>query len=162
MRWLAVALFALSLSAPALADGSGTLSGPGKIAVKSCGKDRDQVTWTVQLTGSTWASSPPGGGTGPFGTAAPVGSSGKIWNFAFDPGVKMGFDQFLAALASSLCETTVTLTGPSTVSQFNLKLNKRKTGAKLTLAVTATGVSVEGTGAGKLTMKLRGPWQEAP
>jgi hypothetical protein len=158
MRWLIVTLL-LALSTLALADGSGTLTGTGKLRVQSCGKDRGAVTWTVQLTGSNWTTTV-NGNNGPSGTASPVGSSGKIWNFAFDANSKTGFDLLLAAAATNLCETTVTLTQPSTVTHFNLKLNKRSTRAKLTLFARGTGSSIEGTGVGKLNLILRGPWQQ--
>jgi hypothetical protein len=156
MRWLLAALV-LALSAPAFADGSGSLSGTGKLKVKGCGGDSSPMTWNLDVTGGAFTID--GGPAG--GTAMPVGASGKIWNLAFDANTKAGFDMFLAAIASNLCETQVTLTQPSTVSQFNLKLNKRQTRAKLTLFVSGSGVSIEGASTGTLKLKLRGSWQAA-
>jgi hypothetical protein len=116
---------------------------------------------TVQLTGGNWTPTV-SGSNGPSGSASPVGGSPKIWSFRFDQGSKGAFEQFLATLATSLCETTVTLTQPSTVTQLNLKLNERDTRAKLTLFAQAMSSSMGGLGNGNLNLTLRGPWQAAP
>jgi hypothetical protein len=142
--------------------GTGTFDGPAKLRVKpGCGKDTTFSTWTFTGTGGAWTATVTSGAGVLAGTSAAVGSSGKIWNLAFDGPSKAAFDAGLAAAASSLCDATVTLNGPATITHFNLKLNKRNTRGKLTLFAQATGSTLEGTGRGTLKLIKRGPWQSA-
>jgi hypothetical protein len=156
MRWLLAALV-LALSAPALADGGGALSGVGRLKVKGCGGDRVSLTWDLQVAGGNFTTMV-GGSPGPSGTATPVGNSGQIWSLSFDAPSRRAVDLFLESIASSLCETQVTVLS-SNVTHFDLKLNKRDTRGKLTLFVRGTGMSSEGTSQGTLKMQLRGSWQ---
>ncbi len=162
MRWLSILLL-LAISAPALAqDGGGTLSGTARAKVKpDCGKDRLAVAWVFQSTAGSWTATV-GGSASLAGTAVVAGNSGKNWNLAFDAMSKTSFDQALAAWATDLCETPVTLSQPSSITHFNLKLNKRRTRAKLTMFATGHGTTIAGAGTGKLKTILRGPWQDAP
>jgi hypothetical protein len=160
MRWITLAL-ALALAAPALAqDGSGTLIGSTKAKVKGCGKDHLPTSWGFQSTAGEWTATV-GGLASLSGTAVAVGSSGKIWNLAFDGESKQSFDDSLEDWATQLCGTAVTLVDPTSIPHFNLKLNKRRTRAKLTLFAHGTGATIEGEGKGKLKSILRGQWQDA-
>ena len=161
MRWWIVVLGIVS-SVPALAQvGTGTFTGPTTLKVKpGCGKDSQTSTWSFVGTGGAWTSTVDGN-PGPAGSATPLGSSGKAWRLAFDANSKAGFDLAMTAWASELCGLPVTLAAPSTVTHFDLKLNKRQTRGKLTLRARATGSTLEGSGNGTLKLVKRGPWQVA-
>jgi hypothetical protein len=161
MRWNLLVL-SLLLAGPGAAQvGTGTFDGPAKLRVKpGCGKDTTFSTWTLTGTGGAWTAAVTGGPV-LAGTATSVGSSGKIWNLAFDAASKATFDAGLADAASDLCGTSVTLSAPATITHFDLKLNKRNTRGKLTLFAQATGTTLEGTGRGTLKLIKRGPWQSA-
>lgn len=163
MRNLMLASLLCLLTSPAFAQvqgGDGNLSGPGVLKVKpDCGRDNEMLTGTWQLTANGGWQALTSGNPLLIGTKSAVGSSGKIWNLAFDASSKLAFDAELAARASALCGVAVTIQ-PSTVTHFNLKLNKRKTRAKLTLMARASGSSAAGNGRGTYKAIARGAWDD--
>jgi hypothetical protein len=163
MRSLMLAGLLCLLTSPALAQvqgGDGNLSGPGVLKVKpDCGRDSEMLTGTWQLTANGGWQALTSGNPLLTGSKSAVGNSGKIWNLAFDASSKLAFDAELAARASALCGVAVTMQ-PSSVTHFNLKLNKRKTRAKLTLMARGSGSSAAGNGRGAYKAIARGAWSD--
>lgn len=162
MRWQLLAILLLA-AAPALAqDGSAALnSGKGTIRVKpGCGKDSQPLFGTWDFAAGAFTATTTGNPV-LSGTSTAQSMSGKNFRLAFDAPSKALFDAALESWASALCGIPVTLSAPSTVTHFDLKLNKRRTRAKLTLKAFGNGSSSEGTGRGSYKATVRGAWQDA-
>jgi hypothetical protein len=164
MRKLGLALVVVFAAGSALAQasGNGALSGTARIKVKpECGKNRQAVNANWVLNGAAWTAQTPGAGTPALtGSATPQGASGRIFRLAFDQASKAIFDDALESWASALCGTPITMNAGSRVSRFDLKLNKRKTRAKLTIHASATGTSPLGSGTGTYKAIERGNWTD--
>jgi len=158
---LVVGMFAAS-AALAQASGNGALAGTARIKVKpDCGKDRQAVNANWILNGATWTAQTPGNGTPALGgSASAQGASGRIFRLTFDQASKTIFDDALESWASARCGTPITMNAGSSVSRFDLKLNKRKTRAKLTIHASATGTSPLGSGTGSYKAIERGSWTD--
>lgn len=157
-----LALAFASSSAFAQVAGEGSFSGgTAKLRARGCGKDRVGAfgTWALLADGS-WTGTVDSVVT-LSGTHVAQGASGKIARLTFDMESKGLFDDALEAWASTLCGTPVTLNAPSAVTHFNVKLNKRRTRAKLTLIAVGTGSTIEGSSAGRFKAIVRGPWTQA-
>ena len=164
MRWIFVCLALTCAATSSLAQIAGTadLSGNGKLKAKGCGKDREGLVGTWDFLGDgTWTGTTDGVLV-LSGTHASQGASGKIASLTFDLASKTFFDDALESWASALCGIPVTLMQPSSISHFDLKLNKRRTRAKLTLFASGTGSTSEGSSTGRYKAIVRGPWTEAP
>ncbi len=163
MRWMLFAA-ALMISFPALAqEGTATLnSGKGTIRVKpGCGKNSQPLYGTWVFSAGTFTATT-GGNPALSGTTAPLGSSGKSLRLTFDGPSKALFDDALESWATALCGTPVALIGQGTsISQFDLLLNKRRTRAKVRLTATGSGTSALGNGTGTYKAVVRGAWQAA-
>ncbi|HEU4429575.1 MAG TPA: hypothetical protein VFT98_12520 [Myxococcota bacterium] len=164
MRSMVVCLAFAFASTSALAQvaGEGDFSGDtAKLRARGCGKDR------VGAFGE-WALLGDGSWTGTVdsvvtlsGTHIAQGSSNRIARLTFDAESKLAFDAALEAWATGICTVPVTLDAPSAITHFNVKLNKRRTRAKLTLRAVGTGSTSEGSSAGRFKAIVRGPWTEA-
>ncbi|MBM4383966.1 MAG: hypothetical protein FJ091_11420 [Deltaproteobacteria bacterium] len=144
-----VLLFAAT-SALAQASGNGSLSGTARIKVKpECRKNRQAVNADWVLSGNGFSAQTPGNGTPALtGSATAQGASSRIFRLSFDAPSKAIFDAALESWATFVCGgTPVTLTSVS-VTHFDLKLNKRKTRAKVKLYASGTGTSPLGPGTG--------------
>lgn len=162
-KWgLVLAVLFAATSASAQASGNGALAGTARIKVKpECGKDRQAVNANWTLGGGTWSAQTPGNNTPALsGAATAQGASGRIFRLSFDAGSKAIFDDALESWASGVCGTPITMTAGSSVSRFDLKLNKRKTRAKLTIHASATGTSPLGSGTGTYKAIERGAWTD--
>jgi len=166
MRSILVCVAFAFASTPALAQvaGTGDFSGDtAKLRARGCGKDRVGAfgTWELLADGS-WTGTVDSVVT-LSGTHTAQGASNKIARLAFDAESKASFDDTLEDWATALCGAEVTLDEPgSAVTHFNVKLNKRRTRAKLTLRAIGTGSTGEGSSAGRFKAIVRGPWTEAP
>ena len=161
MRWQLLAL-ALLISLPAFAqDGTANLdSGKGTIRVRpGCGKDSQPLHGTWVFTNGAFTATTTGSPV-LAGTSTAQGSSGKSFLLSFDLPSRALFDDALESWASALCGTPITLM-QSSISHFDLKLNKRRTRAKVRLFARGEGTSVEGNGTGKYKAIVRGSWQDA-
>jgi hypothetical protein len=157
---VALALFAAS--AVAQVAGTGDFSGDtANLRAVGCRRDRVGAfgEW-VLLADGTWTGTVDSVVT-LSGTHMEQGSSGNIARLTFDAESHALFDDALEAWASAICGAEVTLNAPSAVTHFDIKLNKRRTRAKLTLRAIGTGSTGEGSSAGRFKAIVRGPWTEA-
>jgi hypothetical protein len=162
MRWQLLAILVL-ISAPAFAqDGSANLdSGKGTIKVKpGCGKNSQPLFGTWTFSAGTFTATTTGNPV-LSGTSVAQGMSNKNFRLTFDGPSKALFDDAMESWATAVCGLPVTLSAPTTVSRFDLKLNKRRTRAKVTLKASGTGATSQGTGRGKYEAIVRGSWQDA-
>lgn len=162
-KWgLALVVLFASSSALAQASGNGALAGTARIKVKpECGKNRQAVNANWALSGGSFSAQTQNNGTPALtGNVTAQGASGRIFRLAFDAPSQALFDAALESWASAVCGgTPVTLTSVN-VTHFALKLNKRKTRAKLTIHASATGTSPLGSGTGSYKAIERGGWTD--
>ncbi|HEY8119684.1 MAG TPA: hypothetical protein VII78_00060 [Myxococcota bacterium] len=154
---LALAAFATSAAAQTVPAGSGTLNGGQRIQASGCGKDTDSMSVALNLAANgTWTATVDGDDFS--GTSS---SSGRVTTLTLDGGSLAELGEELEEEATELCEESVAITSLS-VTQAQLKLNKRRTMAKLQLKASGTGMTSGGSGTGKFRLKANGAWQTLP
>lgn len=132
--------------------GSATLRCTAHLKVQRCGGFGDSFRVTFQLRDDgTWVVA---SDTGTYsGTYAVTDDAGRKLALAFDADSEAGFVAGLAADASELCRTPVTV-GTVTPRKFGLTFNRRHTRAKLSIRLTGTGTG--GGRSGTATWRLQG------
>ena len=164
MRKLGLALAVLFAATAGLAQasGNGALSGTARIKVKpECGKNRQAVNANWTLSGSSFSALTLGNGTPALtGSASTQGASGRIFRLAFDAPSQAIFDDALESWASFVCGGTPVTLARVNVTHFDLKLNKRKTRAKVKLYARGAGTSPLGAGTGSYKAIERGSWTD--
>ena len=154
---LAAILASLTLAAGAGAQtvpaGSGMLSGGERLKASGCGKVSEPTTVAFTLmSDGTW-------NAGEFtGTSS---TNGRVVSLTLDAESLEEMDDLLEESASELCEDDVTI-NTLAVATARLKVNKRRTSAKLQLKVVGTGMSSGGSGTGGFRLKAGGAWVLAP
>lgn len=163
MRWMILTL-ALLIPVSALGqEGTGALNfGKGTIRVRpGCGSNRQPLYGTWVFTAGTFTATTTGNPV-LAGTSTARTPGGRRFNLTFGAPSKALFDDALESWASAVCGVQVVLSQPTTISRFALKLNKRRTRARVALSALGNGTSAAGDGTGRYKAIVRGSWQPAP
>jgi len=160
MKVLSFGLAALLLiagGANAQSAGSGTLNGADRIKARGCGKETSALSVAFTLDGGgAWTATADGDVFS--GTST---TSGRTTSLTLDGASQSLLGAVVEDLASDLCEDTVTVNSLG-VTKARLKLNKRRTSAKLEFKAIGTGSSSAGTSTGSYRIKAKGAWTLAP
>jgi len=154
---VAGALGLMASSAEAQLGGIGTASGTDKLRVKGCGKGKAPAAFNFTVSDDgTWFARDE---EGYFFSGGYSAVSAKKFDLRFDSGSEALFVANLENVASSLCGQGVNVT--SAVRQkFFLKVNKKRTKAKVRAKYSLTGTAGGEPGTAKYILKAAGPYTE--
>lgn len=163
-RLVLLSSFMLALGLPgavrAQVGGSGQLVGKSILSVQGCGRDRANLATSIAVAGDgTWTAQSPDGTFS--GTHTPRGTSGRKLDLRFDAQTEAEFIAGVAEDVGKLCEAPATVT-LAELKTFLLKLNRKRTKAKLTLSYRFEGAAAGVSGTAKYRLRAKGPWADTP